>query len=171
MKLLSTEKNLSSLRFLLFDHRFYSSLPAVGTGIPRVRSKLKANSCKSEHTPGAECEVIQNAKIMKPIHLVTAAALLAAGGLWFAWSSWREHTSRESSNVVFEPPQAHASNMPVGTETPPAEPSNTGNNSKRPTAQTMPDRMPSPPELNRRFKDFTPEQRVEFARRGHGPGG
>ncbi len=32
-------------------------------------------------------------------------------------------------------------------------------------------RMLAPPDPNRRFTDFTPEQRVEFARRGHGPGG
>jgi hypothetical protein len=29
----------------------------------------------------------------------------------------------------------------------------------------------APPNPSRRFTDFTPEQRVEFARRGHGPGG
>ncbi len=28
-----------------------------------------------------------------------------------------------------------------------------------------------PQDPSRRFTDFTPEQRVEFARKGHGPGG
>lgn len=31
--------------------------------------------------------------------------------------------------------------------------------------------VPEPPVPNRRFMDFTPEQRVQFARQGHGPGG
>ena len=30
---------------------------------------------------------------------------------------------------------------------------------------------PAPPIPNRRFTDFTPEQRVQFARQGQGPGG
>jgi len=34
-----------------------------------------------------------------------------------------------------------------------------------------PGHMLSPPDPIRRFVDFTPEQRVEFARKGHGPGG
>jgi hypothetical protein len=28
-----------------------------------------------------------------------------------------------------------------------------------------------PPDPSRRFTDFTPEERVQFARKGHGPGG
>jgi len=82
---------------------------------------------------------------MKAKHLFLAiAALLAAGGLWFASAAWRTHASHESS-------------MGVGF--------------KRPHGQPKPGQMPRPPEPNRRFTDFTPEQRVEFARKGHGPGG
>jgi ABC-type nickel/cobalt efflux system permease component RcnA len=37
-------------------------------------------------------------KTMKPKHLSLAiAALLAAVGLWFAWSAWRTHASRPPS--------------------------------------------------------------------------
>jgi hypothetical protein len=96
---------------------------------------------------------------MKPKHLSLAiAALLAAGGLWFAWSAWRTTTFHESSKGVgFETPQGPESRMGVG--------------SKGPNGQPNPGQMPRPPEPNRRFADFTPEQRVEFARKGHGPGG
>lgn len=34
-----------------------------------------------------------------------------------------------------------------------------------------PSHSAEPPKLNRRFQDFTPEQRVQLARQGHGPGG
>lgn len=82
---------------------------------------------------------------MKPKHLSLAiAALLAAGGLWFARSGWRTHAVHESS-------------MDVKLKTPHGQP--------------KPGQMLRPPEPNRRFTDFTPEQRVEFARKGHGPGG
>ncbi len=94
---------------------------------------------------------------MKPKHLSLAiAALLAAGGLWFA--AWRTHAFRESSTGT-------------GSETPQARNSNMGAGLKMPNGQPKPGQMPRPPELNLRFKDFTPEQRVEFARKGHGPGG
>ena len=79
----------------------------------------------------------------KPLSLATAA-LLAAGGLWFARSTWRTHTF-------------HKSAIGVDTKTP-QDPTNHG-------------RMLRPPVPNRRFTDFTPEQRVQFARQGHGPGG
>jgi len=36
---------------------------------------------------------------------------------------------------------------------------------------TKPPHVPRPPIPNRRFQDFTPEQRVQLARQGHGPGG
>ncbi len=96
---------------------------------------------------------------MKAKHLFLAiAALLAAGGLWLARSAWRTHAFHKSSmGFGFETPQGHESSMGVGF--------------KRPQGQPKPGQMPRPPEPNRRFTDFTPEQRVEFARKGHGPGG
>lgn len=106
---------------------------------------------------------------MRKKHLpLTAAALLAVGGLWFAGSAWRTHRVKESGAgngleiapdpTTSGPDQAlHESNTAVGLETPPGTPL------RRPALR--------PPEPNRRFSDFTPEQRVEFARRGHGPGG
>src|SRR5262249_15939179 len=108
---------------------------------------------------------------MKPKHLSLAiAALLAAGGLWFAWSAWR--TDQFAS---------HKSSTGVGSKTvgEPADTSNEkpGENLGRgepkvsPPGQPKPGQMLRPPDPNRRFSDFTPEQRVEFARKGHGPGG
>ena len=82
---------------------------------------------------------------MKAKHLSLAiAALLAAGGLWLAGSAWRTHAFRKSS-------------MGVGFQTPDGRP--------------KPGQMLGPPDPSRRFTDFTPEQRVQFARKGHGPGG
>lgn len=106
---------------------------------------------------------------MRRKHLFLAVAIvLAAGGLWFAGSTWRAGAIRESSldansDAPPRPPTPgqdqplHASGVDTGPE------SQTGTNPPRP--------MLRPPEPNRRFMDFTPEQRVEFARRGHGPGG
>jgi hypothetical protein len=82
---------------------------------------------------------------MKAKHLSLAiAALLAAGGLWLARSAWRTHAFYKSS-------------IGVGFKTPPDPP--------------KPGQMLRPSDPNRRFTDFTPEQRVQFARQGHGPGG
>ena len=82
---------------------------------------------------------------MKAKHLSAAiAALLAAGGLWLARSAWRA-------------PALPQSNLGAGPNTPPGPPE--------------PGRMLRPPDPSRRFTEFTPEQRVEFARKGHGPGG
>jgi len=82
---------------------------------------------------------------MKSKHLSLAiAVLLAAAGSWFAWSAWRTHA-------------LHKSSMGVAFKTPHGRPS--------------PGQMLRPPDPSRRFMDFTPEQRVEFARKGHGPGG
>jgi hypothetical protein len=96
---------------------------------------------------------------MKRKHLSLAiAALLAAGGLWFAWSAWRTHASPKSSmGVGFKTPHGQKSSMEVGFETPDGRP--------------KPGQKLRPPDPTRRFMDFTPEQRVEFARKGHGPGG
>jgi len=81
---------------------------------------------------------------------VAVAALLAAGGLWFARSTWRTHAYQKSS-------MGADFNTPDGTPKP-------GQMLNRPARL-------APPVPNRRFTDFTPEQRVEFARKGHGPGG
>ena len=82
---------------------------------------------------------------MKAKHLSLAiAALLAAGGLWLAQSAWRTHTF-------------HKSSIGVGFKTSHCPP--------------KPGQMLRPPDPSRLFTDFTPEQRVEFARKGHGPGG
>ena len=88
---------------------------------------------------------------MKAKHLFLAiAALLAAGALWLARTAPRTHTPQKSS-------------MDVGLETPHAQP-------KPGLMLHTPARL-APPVPNRRFTDFTPEQRVEFARKGSGPGG
>jgi len=72
------------------------------------------------------------------------AALLAVGALWFTRSAWRTHTF-------------HKWSMDVGIEAPNGVP--------------RPGQMLRSPDPLRRFTDFTPEQRVEFARKGRGPGG
>ncbi len=106
---------------------------------------------------------------MKRKHILLAvAAVLAVVGWWFARSAWRTHPVPESSLGVGlgAPPgppsagQIQAIHGPSGGAGPEAQP-----------VGTDPDRRLRPPEPNRRFVDFTPEQRVEFARRGHGPGG
>jgi len=82
---------------------------------------------------------------MKAKHLFLAiAALLAVGGLWLARSAWRT-------------PTFHKSSMGTGFKTPHGPP--------------KPGQMLRPPDPSQRFMDFTPEQRVQFARKGHGPGG
>jgi hypothetical protein len=89
-------------------------------------------------------------KPMKAKHLSLAlATLLAAGGLWLARGTWRAHRQR------------------VTLEIPKAAPAGAGLKNGRP----KPGPMPHPPNPNQRFTDFTPEQRVQFARQGHGPGG
>jgi hypothetical protein len=96
---------------------------------------------------------------------LATAALLAAGGLWLARSAWRTHAS-------------HKSSMDVGLKTPDGpnfDPNSAA--SLRPDPDPGPNNRPKPgqmlrpPDPTRRFTDFTPEQRVQFARKGHGPGG
>jgi hypothetical protein len=90
-------------------------------------------------------------KAMKARHVSLAiAALLAAGGLWFAGSAWRPHGLQKPS-------------IGVGNKTPHGGP--------KPGQMLNPPARLAPPDPNRRFTDFTPEQRVQFARQGHGPGG
>ncbi|MBI4657295.1 MAG: hypothetical protein HY735_00350 [Verrucomicrobia bacterium] len=88
---------------------------------------------------------------MKRKHLFLGiAALLAAGGLWLARTAWRTQAS-------------HKSSMDVGFKAPDGRP-------KSGQMLNPPARL-APPDPSRRFTDFTPEQRVQFARQGHGPGG
>ena len=107
---------------------------------------------------------------MKAKHLSLAlAALLAAGGLWLARSAWRTHAFHQSSMGVsvkmprgpnFDPNSA--ASLPGASQTGAAP---------GPDNRPKPGQMLRPPDPSRRFTDFTPEQRVEFARKGHGPGG
>jgi len=88
---------------------------------------------------------------MKRKHFYLAgAALLVAGGLWFARSASRTATSRLS---IVEADLENPKEQPKSGEM------------RSATAHH------APPDPSRRFRDFTPEQRVEFARKGHGPGG
>ena len=117
---------------------------------------------------------------MKAKHLSLAmAVLLAAGGLWFARSAWRTHAlQKPSMGVGFEMPRRMSEKPDVvrdgranrerrdlnqGPETAAAPYDERG--------RPKPGQMLRPPIPNRRFTDFTPEQRVQFARQGHGPGG
>lgn len=97
--------------------------------------------------------------------LLAAAVVSAIGGLWFAWSAMRNQAIEESGGAVGDRAQPGAG--PGGAL---VEPGGDGAAEGAPGV-ARPDRPPRPPEPNRRFTDFTPEQRVEFARRGHGPGG
>jgi len=100
--------------------------------------------------------------------LLAAAALFAAGGLWFALSAWRtsatpqssEGRGLETSSATPQPRQIQTLHEPGGSV-----------DSDPRTNDSRSDPRLRPPEPNRRFMDFTPEQRVEFARKGHGPGG
>jgi hypothetical protein len=90
---------------------------------------------------------------MKRKHLyIGTAAVLAAGGLWLARSTWRSekaavHHSNSGADVISPSNQLEPGQML---------------NARAPLA---------PPDPAKKFRDFTPEQRVEFARKGHGPGG
>lgn len=94
---------------------------------------------------------------MKRKHLFLAiAVLLVAGALWLSRTTWRapasDASNTSSTAAGLEPPQGQPR---------PGEMLNPPN-----PRQTL-----APPDPSRRFTDFTPEQRVEFARQGHGPGG
>ncbi|HEY5909018.1 MAG TPA: hypothetical protein VJA21_00285 [Verrucomicrobiae bacterium] len=131
---------------------------------------------------------------MKAKHLFLAiAALLAAGGLWLARSAWRAHAFHQSSMGVSvkmphgQPkPGVYVGGGSLSTQLPASGQSNSvATMAREPTPATeqrIRDRVTSgqtlnsparlaPPVPNRRFTDFTPEQRVQFARQGHGPGG
>ena len=105
-------------------------------------------------------------KTMKAKHLFMAiVVLLAVGGLWLARSAWRTHAFQKSSRGVgFKTPRSLNSDPNSASSL--AGASQTGPNNFPKPGQTL-----RPPDPTRRFTDFTPEQRVQFARQGHGPGG
>lgn len=82
-----------------------------------------------------------------------AVGLLAAAALWIARSGGdAEQNAIESAN------SANAANAQI-TE------------GRRPGQTNVHGPRHSEADQTRRFRDFTPEQRVEQARKGHGPGG
>ncbi|HLH56847.1 MAG TPA: hypothetical protein VKY92_24890 [Verrucomicrobiae bacterium] len=92
---------------------------------------------------------------MKIKHLsVALLPVLIAGGLWLAWPAWRSPGSQKSS-------------IGPGSS---ARASQTGPERVRTNGPDV-GHMLSAPDPTRRFMEFTPEQRVQFARQGHGPGG
>jgi hypothetical protein len=102
---------------------------------------------------------------MKRKHLFLAvAAVLAAGGLWFARSAWRTQAFHTSSMGVGTVHQVQSDDIN-------AQPARSQSASEMSHGTPKPGQMLRPPDPTRRFTDFTPEQRVQFAREGHGPGG
>ncbi|HUR44386.1 MAG TPA: hypothetical protein VMZ27_00825 [Candidatus Saccharimonadales bacterium] len=110
---------------------------------------------------------------MKPKHLILAiAVILAAGGLWFAGSAWRTRALHKSS-------MGADSKTPHGPLNPGVVADGRANREHRNPGTGAVDAQGRPrsghvlraPVPNRRFAEFTPEQRVQFARQGHGPGG
>jgi hypothetical protein len=90
--------------------------------------------------------------------LLGIALLLTAGGIWLTRSGWLgpadENTSVDAATANSDVEQIEG-----------------GNPASRPDVEPERGHALLPPDQTRRFRDFTPEQRVEFARRGHGPGG
>lgn len=79
----------------------------------------------------------------KPLSLAVVA-LLAAGGVWLAHAAWRAHRQPVASEMK--------SGMDAGPDSP--------------TDGPKPGQLLRPPDPDRRFRDLTPEQRVQLARRG-----
>src|SRR6478735_2138288 len=107
---------------------------------------------------------------MKAKHLFLAiAVLLAAVGLWLTRSAWRTHASHKSSAGISSKTPRDSTVDPKSTASLP------GSSQKGPIAvvnnRPRSGQLLRPPVPNRRFTDFTPEERVKFARQGHGPGG
>lgn len=97
----------------------------------------------------------------KPLLLalaVVVAVLLATGGFRLARSVWRTTPSPTRSADV-----SHRSSDRQRASSGVADPTALGGR--------KPGEGLRPPDPTRRFTDFTPEERVEFARGGHGPGG
>ncbi len=85
---------------------------------------------------------------VKPVSL-TLAALLVVAGAWWAQDVWQAHRTSVTSGI--------RSRLGIGPE--------------NPADGVQPARTLRPPDPDRRFRDLTPEQRVELARRPHGVGG
>jgi hypothetical protein len=105
----------------------------------------------------------------KYLLLATAGLLLAAAGLWIArFGPPGQAVQRSTAGADFKTPSdltGHPTNAAGSVTISQAGPAI--DSDKYPhLAHT-----PRPPVPNRRFTDFTPEQRVQFARHGHGPGG
>lgn len=83
--------------------------------------------------------------------LVAMAALLAAGAFWFTRPGRGPDLSASSPSLTEPSPVLEGQPGPDQTNNP------------RPRL--------APPDPTRRFREFTPEQRVQQARKGHGPGG
>jgi len=108
---------------------------------------------------------------MKPKHLSLAiAALLAAGGLWFAWSAWRTEqfaSHKSSTGVGFK---TTSENADTTSEKPDENP---GRREPKVSSlgQLKPGQMLRPPDPMRKFWELTPEQRVQQARQPGDIGG
>lgn len=109
--------------------------------------------------------------------LLPTAAILAAGGLWFARTAWRAHADQETTTTL-----GPGSKTPRGSNFDPNSAASLPSASQEGPALDLDNQHQSgqmsdspvdlaPPNPTRRFTDFTPEQRVQFARQGHGPGG
>lgn len=81
---------------------------------------------------------------IKRLSLGLVVLLAALAGLWLARSDRHTNTSNKSTQGIGLEASDH---------------------------QPKPGHVIRPPNPSRRFRDFTPEKRVEFARKGHGPGG
>ena len=151
---------------ILSSLRVHTLSREVGSRFGALPSKAHAGFARAVH----------NAPSMKARHLSLAiAALLATGGLWFARSAWPTHASQKSSKGAgFKAPHGPnfdsngAASLRRASQ---AGPASGPNNRPQPGQMFNPPARLAPPEPYRRFTDFTPEQRVQFARDGHGPGG
>ncbi len=106
---------------------------------------------------------------MKPKHFLLIALLLAAGGVWLARSAWRTHAAPKSNMDADVKMTGNPNSAANNTASLPGAAQKDA--SPGPNNRPRPAQMLRPPEPYRRFTDFTPEQRVQFARQGHGPGG
>jgi hypothetical protein len=135
------------------------------TEVFRFHAKAKANFRKSDTMPLKRAEMLTTMK-RKNLILV-AAGLLAAVGLWVGRTYWSAEPSEESMAGVTSTSSEHAPTS--------AQSSRTGGPNRQQGAVTgrmvNPPNRHAPPNPTQKFADFTPEERVEFARKGHGPGG
>lgn len=100
--------------------------------------------------------------------LLAIAVLLAAGGIWFGSRGGRTETSDNSTaelgSKMSEGANLESSraSLSKGSQVGSAVGTNNGTNRSRHFR---------PPNQTQIFTDFTPEERVKFARKGRGPGG